>query len=518
MAPDQAPAICDAEPQGEAEAPAREEPIIELDDSAIVADATRPGLLPPGTPLGGYRIVKALGSGGMGCVYLAEHEVLRRKVAIKLLHDCFAHDPFLIERFFNEARAVNRIRNAHIVEVSDFVTHGGFHFFVMEYLEGRSLAVARAERGALAVGRVLHVMRQLADALAAAHEAGVVHRDLKPENVLLIERDEDPDFLKLLDFGIAKVTPWPVPGGVTETTAAGVLLGTPGYIAPEQILGTKVDHRADIYCFGVLLYELLAGRRPLAAATWPELLVKHTTEQPPPPYTADGDLPPRLVSLTMRCLEKQPDHRPASMREVKDELVSIARAPSERAATRALETVRTARATTMIVIASSLTLMATAASFALFAGAPRASGEQPASPVSIPATPPVSPPTETALTPASTPVAQAPLPAPTPKTSRKAPEHSERPARKHRVAHGIDFQLDVVKQLLKQKDFAQALELCEQLLKTSPRHALVHRHMGLALLGLKQKPQACEAFRNYLKHAPTAADRDRVSALLGGCP
>jgi eukaryotic-like serine/threonine-protein kinase len=187
-------------------------------------------LIAAGQSIGNYRILSKIGIGGMGAVYLAEHPLIGKKVALKVIHRELAGNREVVQRFFQEARAVNQIGNEHIVEIHDFgVSPDNDHFYIMEYLEGRTLASVMAKEKVLDVMRALHVGAQIASALAAAHASGVIHRDLKPDNIMLIQRLGDPDFVKVLDFGLAKMF---AAGASAVKTAHGVLLGTPQYMSP----------------------------------------------------------------------------------------------------------------------------------------------------------------------------------------------------------------------------------------------------------------------------------------------
>ncbi|MHB8417845.1 MAG: serine/threonine-protein kinase [Myxococcales bacterium] len=269
------------------------------------------------TELGSWRLVAPLGAGGMGQVYLAEHRELGRKAAIKVLHPQLAGDPDLVRRFFAEARVVNEIDHEHIVEIHDFVVDPrGRSYFVMELLHGRSLADTSLHEGLLPLARLVAIARQICSALQAAHAKGVVHRDLKPENVMLVERAGRRDFVKLLDFGIAKV---PTAGPNAVNTLTGMILGTPEYMSPEQAGGRAVDTRSDIYSFGVLLYWMIAGTVPFKASGFDKLILLRLTTEPPrlPSVTPSGErLPRSLAKLVGRCLAKEPADRFQTVAEV----------------------------------------------------------------------------------------------------------------------------------------------------------------------------------------------------------
>jgi serine/threonine protein kinase len=269
-----------------------------------------------GLDIGSYRITSSLGVGGMGTVYLAVHGLIGKRVAIKILHSEFADKPDVIGRFFNEARAVSLLRHPHIIELLDFgkmeaPARGTLHYCVMELLEGESLR-ARLQRERLTEALIIHITRQIAEALAAAHRQQIIHRDLKPENVHLVGPDKD--FVKLLDFGIAKLHDQT--GAAAVQTQAGTLLGTPAYMSPEQCMGRPVDPRSDIYSLGIMLFEMCTGRVPFVGAGYADLLVRHVTEPAPPVRTLNPALSPGIERIVARALEKDPAARFQSMDEL----------------------------------------------------------------------------------------------------------------------------------------------------------------------------------------------------------
>ena len=269
--------------------------------------------------LGSYRLVKLLGVGGMGRVYLAEHQKLGRKMALKLLHPQYSSDPEIVRRFFNEARAVNQISHPNIVEIVDFVEDPhGFNYFIMELLDGRDLRQVRDSDGTFLLERTVEIGKQVASALAAAHEQGIVHRDIKPDNVVLLPREDKPHFIKLLDFGIAKLLT-----GVAQKdqTRLGLVLGTPGYMSPEQAIGRQVDGRSDIYSLGVLLFWMLLDRLP--SAGYLPMQPLPSGDPPPEPLERNArgqPVPTALAELVQRCLRFSADERVQSMKQVRDEL------------------------------------------------------------------------------------------------------------------------------------------------------------------------------------------------------
>jgi Tol biopolymer transport system component len=265
--------------------------------------------LSAGTHLGPYEIQSALGAGGMGEVYRARDTRLERDVAIKVLPAAFSSDPDRLRRFEQEARAAAALNHPNILAVHDIGIHEGAPFIVMELLEGGTLR-ERLTAAGLPVRRAVEYATQIARGLAAAHEKGIVHRDLKPENVFVTADGR----VKILDFGLAKLTAAePVLAGVSELptlsppTTPGVVLGTVGYMAPEQVRGEVADHRADIFALGGMLYEMIAGRRAFHAATTAETMTAILKEDPP--ELPLERLPPALGRIVRRCLEKNPAAR-----------------------------------------------------------------------------------------------------------------------------------------------------------------------------------------------------------------
>ena len=265
---------------------------------------------------GRYTIHRKLGEGGMGAVYLAVHNVLEKQVALKVLHGEFARKPDLVERFMQEAKSASRIRHENVIDISDFgATPEGMVFFAMELLKGHDLhdeiARARVAGHLLPWSRTKKIFLQICSALSAAHAKGIVHRDLKPENVYLVEFLGDPDFVKLLDFGIAKLTEASEDGG-RKLTKTGMLFGTPEYMSPEQARGEHVDHRVDVYAMGCILFQLVTNRVPFEADNFMGVLSMHLTEPPPSiaPEVFDQIGAPRaLAGVIDRALDKDRNAR-----------------------------------------------------------------------------------------------------------------------------------------------------------------------------------------------------------------
>ncbi len=268
-----------------------------------------------GTMVGQYRITGTIGKGGMGAVYAAEHTLIGRVAAVKLLLPELSQNQEIVTRFFNEARAATAIRHPGIVEIYDFGFHAdGSAYIVMEYLQGEPLA-ARMARGRMAAQPALAIIRQMAGALAAAHQKGIVHRDLKPDNVFLVPDPEVPggERIKLLDFGIAKLAN---DGPNSSKTRTGSVMGTPTYMSPEQCRGVAVDHRADLYSLGCMLFELCTGRPPFVGEGVGDVLAAHIHVPPPSVQSIAPDVPHELEVLVQRLLMKDPAQRMQSCEEL----------------------------------------------------------------------------------------------------------------------------------------------------------------------------------------------------------
>ncbi len=257
-----------------------------------------------GRTIGGrYRLLQRVGTNGMSSVYLARHVLIDRLMAIKTLRRDLAQDPIQRDRFVREARAVNRINHPNIVEITDFgETEDGLVYLVMEYVAGDSL-LSNLRDAPFTPHRAFDIAEQAGQALARAHQMGVIHRDLKPDNVILVQQEGRVDFVKILDFGIAKIMDAP------SLTGSQQIFGTPGYIAPEYIQSTAIDGRADLYSLGVILYEMVTAALPFDYEYPGDLLVKHVTEQPVRPRVRRPDLLQPVEDFVLRCLEKDPDKR-----------------------------------------------------------------------------------------------------------------------------------------------------------------------------------------------------------------
>ena len=284
-----------------------------------------------GTLVGGrYRIRRLCGEGGMGRVYEAEHIEIGKRVALKILHPAYSQTPDLVERLKREARAASKISHPNVVDVTDSgTTPDGSFFFVMEYIEGIELGEMIFREKRLEVPRALVITAQVCRALHAAHQVNVIHRDLKPENVLILSRDGQRDFIKVLDFGIAKSGDADEPSSSQgrpprRLTQPGMTMGTPEYMAPEQATGHPADPRSDVYAVGGILYEMLSGKPPYEGANFMDILNKKANTLPTPLSDVRADVPAELEALITRTLAKNPASRPQTMEELEREIQQIA--------------------------------------------------------------------------------------------------------------------------------------------------------------------------------------------------
>jgi eukaryotic-like serine/threonine-protein kinase len=275
-----------------------------------------------------YKLLERLGEGAMGWVFLAEHTEIGKRVAVKVLRPSLCRLPEAVSRFRREARAATQIGSKHIVDVTDFgTTPNGAVFFVMEQLEGgEDLGTALAKSGKMPWPRVRNIVLQLCEALQAAHDAGIIHRDVKPANFFRMEHGDNPDFIKVLDFGIARLAT-PNDSIVTQT---GVIMGTPDFMAPEQAQGRHVDHRADIYSLGATAYALLTGRPPFVGANEYEVIYKQLNEEPAAPSSLapSAGIPVWVDEAILKAMRKDPEERYASMRELAQ---TLEKAPAQAA-------------------------------------------------------------------------------------------------------------------------------------------------------------------------------------------
>jgi serine/threonine-protein kinase len=282
-----------------------------------------PGL-PPATPtdltgrtLGEFHVLRRLGEGGMGQVYLAEQTSLQRKVALKLLKQELAADANALERFKAEALAVARVTHANIVQIYAINEEAGLHYMALEYVEGRNLREYLAKKGTLDAGLAISIMRQVAAALQRAAESSIIHRDIKPENILLTRKGE----VKVADFGLSRS--FAPDGKPLNLTQSGVTMGTPLYMSPEQVQGFPLDPRTDIYSFGVTCYHMLAGHPPFRNGTAFEVALQHVQNEPEALATIRPDMPAALCAMVHKMMAKKPDDRYQTSRDLLRDLTKL---------------------------------------------------------------------------------------------------------------------------------------------------------------------------------------------------
>ncbi|MCK6552867.1 serine/threonine protein kinase, partial [Myxococcota bacterium] len=277
-----------------------------------------------GEAVGEYVVEERIGGGTFGDVYRAVQPVIGKQVAIKVLSRRYSADPSIVSRFIAEARAVNQIRHKHIIDIFSFgQLPDGRHYHIMELLSGTTLDVYLKEKGRLSVTEALRVLHPLGRALDAAHACGIAHRDLKPANVFLSPDDDGHFFPKLLDFGIAKLMSDELPR--QHQTASGAAVGTPDYMSPEQSQGSKVDHRTDVYAFGVMTYQLLTGRLPFVGDNVVDVLVQQIHATPEPPSKVCSSVPAVMDAPILAMLAKDRDARPSTLAEALHALEAAAR-------------------------------------------------------------------------------------------------------------------------------------------------------------------------------------------------
>jgi eukaryotic-like serine/threonine-protein kinase len=385
-----------------------------------MTDTAAPAAGPlPGTRVGEYEIERELGRGGMGAVFAAHHPVIGKRVAIKVLDAYFSRDMALVRRFLDEARAVNKIGHPNIIDVFSFgQLPDGRQYFVMEFLEGETMAEWLAH-GRPEPQEARRLLLQVCEALEAAHREGIIHRDIKPENLWIARPKHGEAFMKVLDFGIAKLVADEQTVNVTKT---GTVMGTPQFMSPEQCTGRGVDHRTDIYALGVILFRIFCGKLPFDGQSVAEVMTAQLTQAPPKPSEL-AQLSPQLEDLILSCLDKNPANRPASAAELGMRLREVGQVGG--AITAVLSPVHRAKAETRkgfamgdeerasgggaarrnVVLAVAAAILATGALVAWLAMRTGSPAVRPAAVTSPPASPAPSPPTPPAAPPSAVPAA-----------------------------------------------------------------------------------------------------------------
>jgi serine/threonine-protein kinase len=497
-----------------------------LDESARFCTGCGAAIAPAAPPLdpllgavvnGKFRVEALIGQGGMGRVYRARHLTLDRAVVLKLLHKAYSTDPQIVQRFQREARAASRLDHPNSIAVLDFgEAEDGSLFMAMEYLSGRDLGRVLSEDFPLGEDRIVRIGAQVLSALAEAHAQGVIHRDLKPENVMVEPRRGNPDFVKVLDFGIAKIVD--AAESDPKLTGVGLVCGTPEYMSPEQARGAPLDARSDLYSMGVLLYHLCTGELPFHSDTPVGFLTAHLSEIPVPvrQRRPNLDYSPALDALVSRALEKDPARRFADAEEMRAALLGCgaeaARAAAVPEAARAAAVPEAAITTRRprsrkpfwgFVAAMVLALLGGGAIVLLVKKGPQERNfarEQDGKTVATQAAPSARP--EPLPPPAQPEPARPPAPAPT--EPAKAPVHD--PAKAAAL-----FQKAEERRGHEQVDAAIPLYL--QALEADPSLADAQKKLGLCYQLKGDRKRAAERYRRYLATNPP--DADRVRAILG---
>jgi serine/threonine-protein kinase len=521
---------------------------------------------------GKFQILDLLGQGGMGKVYKAKHTGLDKIVCIKMLRQALVEDATVVGRFEREAKAASRLNHANSIQVLDFgQDEYGSLYIVMEFVSGKDLRKTLRDDFPMGEERICYIMSQVLSALAEAHAMHVIHRDLKPENIMIEQRRGEVDYVKVLDFGIAKIQEPDVPG----LTRADVVCGTPLYMSPEQATGSAFDQRADLYAIGVILYQLTTGTLPFDGANSMEILTKHVTELPIPPRMRRPEvaISPEMEALILRALEKDPTLRPQSAEEFRADLIRIqdklkrARQDAEEAAKNASTQHKAERTAAMkqkqqAQLAAMEASSTQATEFAppppppakskvpLFAGLgvgalalvgvavvmmkPAATPvvAAPSTPVAVAPTPAPTPaaPTPVAVAPTPSPAPAAPTPtpsptpaAPTPPTTVAVAAPPAEPPKEHKPrereltpgntekAKAIVEEADVT---LEEENYAKAMSLYRKAIKADETYAPAYKGLYKAGSGAGDRDAIKEGGRGFLKLSPDASDASSIRKVL----
>jgi tRNA A-37 threonylcarbamoyl transferase component Bud32 len=449
-----------------------------------------------------FRIDALIGQGGMGRVYRARHLTLDRTVVLKVLHRAFSGDPQVAQRFQREARAASRLNHPNSIAVLDFgAAEDGTLFMAMEHVGGRDLARVVAEEFPLPEPRIVRIGAQILSALAEAHAQGVVHRDLKPENVMVEPRRDEPDFVKVLDFGIAKIS---APGqGEPRLTQVGIVAGTPEYMSPEQARGAELDARSDLYSVGVVLYQMATGDLPFQSDTPVGFLTKHIAEVPVRPRARRPEVSEALDVVIARALEKDPAARFQSAEEMRSALLACVGARSAPRPRPSTAGAPTAVAGTAGRTRPFFWLFAGAMGLALAGGGAIVLLAQRTERVRANATP-AAPATPTATS------APSPSPPPSPPLRGGGGEEAT-PARPDRARARALFEKAEARRAAQDVEGAIPLYLAAE--QADPGLAEVHKKLGLCYQLRGDRRRAADRYRRYLATGPE--DADRVRAILG---
>ncbi len=467
---------------------------------------------------GNFRVMKPLGRGAMGAVYQAEQLSLKKMVALKLLRPELMGDDRLIKRFELEARNASSLNHPNSIQIIDFGRDGPLLYIAMELLAGRDLAQVIAQDWPLPLERTAHIVDQVLAALDEAHAQGIIHRDLKPSNIMLVSRRDNPDHVKVCDFGIAKATAADAP----MVTVDGLVCGTPEYMSPEQARGERLDGRADLYAVAVILYQMVAGELPFTGSVV-ALLTKQLFDPPPPPSTRRPDLaiPAALETLILRGLEKEAAKRPASAAVFREELRAACGGATPGRSVAPSQPRISADAPT--VLAESQRAMAKPRSRGWIAAAVLVPVVAVGALLVVrrPSPPsPIAPPP--AVSAAPRPASVTPPPAPAEAPAKVAP----RPKREAVVkpvapapampAPATPQLLDEAKQLLGEGEVIAACAKGAEAMRAQPKRADIHRFLGKCYMGAGDLERAKEAYRKYLELAPHAPDAGVVRRIIEG--
>ncbi len=452
---------------------------------------------------GKYRIVEKIGHGGIGAVYRGEHTLIRRQVAIKVLHSHLVENEDFLRRFRHEAEIASSLTHPNAVILYDYGVEQSRPYLAMEYVQGETMKSWMSRESTPQLSEVCTIFQQIGAALEEAHRLGIIHRDLKPDNVIITRRDDGSPSVKVLDFGIAKVIHDKGEKGATVVTKAGTFYGTPRYASPEQIMGQELDRRADIYSLGVMLYEVLSGKPPFDAPSMIEVFLKHLNQEPPPFEALDTarKVPRMLESHVMRCLAKDPAKRPASAVEMMQELT--------RCTGESCDTFGFLRKHRLAATAAVGAICAAAAWFFIYNG-PQPPEPAPDAGATAQATPAESPepgPAASAISPYADTHA-------TPQLAEDAP--SEPPGD---GSADVQFLFSEAKEHYRRRQYEQAAAGYEKVVLLKPDYIEAHLDLGVCYQRLNRMAEALEQFKKALElnrnHAPALYNLACYYAVLG---